>query len=119
MKKNLPHLQPFSTIQVSTKWTKPCSDTVARTPYNSLYMDPRNFIQHVHVDGELLSGDDQLVRNMVRKLKQKFFVMKVVYLTKTGDKFQILCRTVERTKLCYVDTLTKASRTWTRRSAIL
>ena len=28
---------------------------------NSLYMDPGNFIQYVHVDDELLSGDDRLV----------------------------------------------------------
>ena len=33
---------------------------------NSLYMDPGNFIQYVHVDDELLFGDDQLVRDMVR-----------------------------------------------------
>ena len=39
---------------------------------NSLDMDPGNFIQHVHVDDELLFGDDWLVRDMVQKLKQKF-----------------------------------------------
>ena len=33
---------------------------------NSLYMDPGNFIQYVHVDDELLSGDDRLMRDMVR-----------------------------------------------------
>ena len=34
-------------------------------------MDPGNFIQYVHVDDELLSGDDRLVRDMVHKLKTK------------------------------------------------
>ena len=33
---------------------------------NSLYMDPGNFIQYVHVDDELLSGDDRLVRDMCK-----------------------------------------------------
>ena len=42
---------------------------------NSLYMDSGNFIQYVHVDDELLSRDDQPVRDMV-----------VVYLPKIGDK---------------------------------
>ena len=51
---------------------------------NSLYMDPGNFIQYVHVEDELLSKDDQLLRDMVRNLKQEFLVM-----------------TVERTKLGY------------------
>ena len=68
---------------------------------NSLYMDPGNFIQHVHLDDELLSGDDRLVRDMVQKLKQKFLVKKVDYLSKVGDKIQILGRTVERTRLGY------------------
>ena len=57
---------------------------------NSLYMDPGNFIQYVHVDDELLSGDDRLVRDTVHKLKQKFLVKKVDYLRKVGDKIQIL-----------------------------
>ena len=90
----------------------------------SLYMVPGNFIQDVHVDDELLSRDDRLVRGMVQKLKQKFLVMKVDYLSKVGDKIPILGRTVERTKLgCsiipsrrYID---KASKTWTWRSVIL
>ena len=87
---------------------------------NSLYMDPANFIQYVHVDDELLSGDDRLVRDMVQKLKQKFLVKKVDYLSKVGGKIQILGRTVERTRLGYgLITSTKASKTWTRRSAIL
>ena len=64
-------------------------------------MDPGNFIQYVHVDDELPSGDDRLVRDMVQKLKQKFLVKKVDYLSKVGDKFQILGRTVERTRLGY------------------
>ena len=64
-------------------------------------MDPRNFIQHVHVDDELLSGDDRLVRDMVQKLKQKFLVKKVDYLSEVADKIQILGRTVERTRLGY------------------
>ena len=51
---------------------------------NSLYMDPRNFIQYA-----------------VQKLKQKFLVKKVNYLSKVGDKIQILGRTVERTRLGY------------------
>ena len=34
-------------------------------------MDPGNLIQYAHVDDELLSGDDRLVRDMVQKLKQK------------------------------------------------
>ena len=66
---------------------------------NSLYMDPRNVIQYVHVDDELISGDDRLVRDMVQKLKQKFLVKKIDYLSKVGDKIQILGRTVERTRL--------------------
>ena len=45
-------------------------------------MDPGNFIQYVHVDDELLSGGDQLVRDMVQKLKQRFLVKKVDYLSK-------------------------------------
>ena len=68
---------------------------------NSLYMDPGNFIQYVHVDDELLSGDDRLVRDMVQKLQQKFLVKKVDYASTVGDKFQILGRTVERTRLGY------------------
>ena len=47
----------------------------------SLCMDPGNFIQYVHVADELLSKDDQLVRGLVRKLKPKFLVKKVDYLT--------------------------------------
>ena len=62
---------------------------------NSLHMDPRSFIQYVHVDDELHSGDDRLVRDVVQKLKQKFFVKKV------GDEIQILARTVERARLGY------------------
>ena len=42
----------------------------------SLYMDPRKFIQYVHVDDELLSGDDQLVRDMVTKAEKMFLVKK-------------------------------------------
>ena len=68
---------------------------------NSLYMDPGNFIQYVHVDDELLSGDDQLVRDTVRKLNQKFLVKKVDHLAKVGDTIEILGRTVKRTKLGY------------------
>ena len=68
---------------------------------NSLYMDPGNFIQYVHVDDELLSGDDRLVRDKVQKLKQKFLVKKLDHLSKIGDKIQILGRTVERTKSGY------------------
>ena len=64
-------------------------------------MDPGNFIQYVHVDDELLSGDDRLVRDMVQKLKQKFLVKKVDCLRSVGDKIQILGRTVERTRLGY------------------
>ena len=52
----------------------------------------------MHVDDELLSVDDQLVRDMVRKLKQKFLVKKVDYLAKVGDTIEILGRKVERTK---------------------
>ena len=57
----------------------------------------------VHVDDELLSGDDRLVRDIVQKLKQKFLVKKVDYLSKVGDKILILGRTVERTKLAQED----------------
>ena len=64
---------------------------------NSLYMDTGNFIQYVHVDDELLSGDDQLVRDTVRKLNQKFLVKKVDHLAKGGDTVEILGRIVERT----------------------
>ena len=66
---------------------------------NSLYMNPGNFIQYVHVDDGLLSSDDQLVRDMVRKLKEKFLVKKVDFLTRIGDKIQTLSRTVGRTTL--------------------
>ena len=38
------------------------------------------------MEGELLSGNDQPVRDMVRKLKQKFLVMKVDYLAEVGEK---------------------------------
>ena len=68
---------------------------------NSLYMDPGNFIQYVHADDELLSGDDRLVLTWCKKLKQKFLMKKVDYLSKVGEKFQILGRTVERTRLGY------------------
>ena len=68
---------------------------------NSLYMDPGNFIQFVHVDDELLSGYDRLVRDMVQKLKHKFLVQKVDYLSKVGNNIQILGRTMERTRLGY------------------
>ena len=30
-------------------------------------MDPGNFIQYVHVEDELLSGDERLVRDIVRE----------------------------------------------------
>ena len=40
----------------------------------------------MHVDDELLSGDDRLVRDTVQKLKQMFLVKKVDYLCKVGDK---------------------------------
>ena len=53
-------------------------------------IDPGNFIQYVHVATSFLSGDDRLVRDMVQKLKQKFLVKKVDYLSKVGDKIQIL-----------------------------
>ena len=52
---------------------------------NSLYVVPGNFIQYVHVDDELLSRDDRVVRDMVQNLKQKFLVKKVDYLSKVGD----------------------------------
>ena len=52
---------------------------------NSLYMDPGNLIQYVRVDDELLSRDDRLVRDMAQKLKQKFLVKKVDYVSKIGD----------------------------------
>ena len=55
----------------------------------------------MHVDDELLSGDDRLVCGMVQKLKQEFLVKKVDFLTEVGDKIQILGRTVERTRLGY------------------
>ena len=68
---------------------------------NSLYMDPGNFIQYVHVDDELLSEDGRLLRDMLQKLNQKFLVKKVDYLSKVGDKIKILGGTLERTKLGY------------------
>ena len=68
---------------------------------DSLHIDPGNFIQDVYVDGDLLSGDDQLVRNMVRTLKQKFLVKKVNYLAKVGDTIEILGRELQRTELEY------------------
>ena len=89
---------------------------------NSLCMDPGNFIRYVHVDDELLSRDDRLVRDMVQKLKQKFLVKKVDYLSKVGDKIQILGRRVERTRLGYRLITSKpirGSKTWTWRRAIL
>ena len=52
---------------------------------NSLYIEPGNFIQYVRVDNELLSGDDHLVRDMVRKLNKKFLVKKVDHLAMVGD----------------------------------
>ena len=45
-------------------------------------MDPGNFLQYMHVDDHILSGDDRLVRDMVQKLKWKFPVKKVELLTK-------------------------------------
>ena len=59
------------------------------------------------VDDELLSRDDRLVRDMVQKLKQKFLVKKVDYMSKVGDKIQILGRTVERTSLRYIITTSR------------
>ena len=53
------------------------------------------------MDDEILSGNDQLVRDMVRKLKQKFLVKKVDYLAEVGEATEILGRTVERTNLVY------------------
>ena len=52
---------------------------------NSFCMDRGKFIQYVRVDNELLSGDDHLVCDMVRKLKQKFLVKKVDHLAMVGD----------------------------------
>ena len=114
---NLPNLQPFDDdgffkvdkslhgYRGSPRFWKNAVDEAAKDLglqpsqiENSLYMDPRNFIQYVHVDDELLSGDDQHVRDLVRKLKQKFVVKKVDYLAKVGDTIEILGRTVERTK---------------------
>ena len=37
---------------------------------DSLYTDPANVLQYVHVDDELPAGDDRLVRDMVQKLKK-------------------------------------------------
>ena len=47
---------------------------------------------------ELVSGDDRLVRDMVRKLRQKLLVKKVNFLTKIGDTIEILDHKMERTK---------------------
>ena len=48
----------------------------------------------MHVDDELLSGDDRLVGDMVQKLKQQFLVKNVDFLKIWGRK-------VERTKFAY------------------
>ena len=79
-----------SMMKVSTKWTKLCTDIEAhhdsgRTPcqrqrkiLDSLYMYSGNFIQYVHLDGELLCRRSACARHL-RKLKQKFLVKKVDY----------------------------------------
>ena len=51
------------------------------------------------MDDELLSGDDQLVRDVERKLKQKFLVKNEYNLAKVGHTIDLLGRTAERTKL--------------------
>ena len=51
-------------------WKDAVAEAAKDLGLNSLYMDPGNFIQYVHVDDELLSEDDRLVRDMVQKLKK-------------------------------------------------
>ena len=78
-------------MMMVSKWTNPCMDTeghhdtgktaVAEAARglglkpskidNSLYMDPGSFIQCGHMDDELLSGDDRLVRDTVQKVHTK------------------------------------------------
>ena len=128
---NLPNLQPFDdecfyhdSGRMPCQMQRKILDS-NRARSTILLAGSANFIQYVHVDDELLSVDDQLVRDMVRKLKQKFLVKKVDHLAKVGDTIEIQGRTVERKKFGYrlitssryIDI--KASRTWTWRSAIL
>ena len=53
----------------------------------------------MHVDDELLFGDDRLDPDMVKQLKRKHLVKRADFITKVGDRIEILGREAERTKL--------------------
>ena len=125
MKKNLPNLQPFDdegfykvekALYGNRGSPRYWKDAVAEAAEDlglkpskmdkSVYMDPGNFIQYVHVDDELLSGDDQLVRDMV-EIHLRSWV---------GQWNEQNCRTDSSRR---VQTLINVSKTWTWRSAIL
>ena len=91
---------------------------------NSLYMDPGNFILYVRVDDELLSGDDQVVCDIVRMLQQKFLRRTWIIWPRLETKFRSWVGQWKEQKWDTdssrrVDTLIKVSRTWTWRSASL
>ena len=46
----------------------------------------------MHVDDEILSGDDRIVTDTVHKLKQQFLMKKVHHLINVGDGIEILGR---------------------------
>ena len=105
----LPNLQPFDSegfynvdkalagYRGSPRFWKDAAAEAAKdlglkpsTIDNSLHMDPVRFLQYVHVDDEHLSGNDQVVRDMVQKLKQQFIVKKVDFLAKHVDTIETL-----------------------------
>ena len=67
---------------------------------NSVYISD-DLLQYVHVDDEILSGDDNTVRTMIQSLQERSLVKKVDYVAREGDSGTILGRTILRTKHGY------------------
>ena len=67
---------------------------------NSLCMDKQNLLEIVHVDDEILSRGDKIVRDMMQKFESKI-PDEENHLSRISDTIEILGRTVKRTNLGY------------------
>ena len=92
---------------------------------NSLYMDPGNFLQYVHENDELLSGDARLVRDMAEKVETTVPCEESpIFRPSWGHNWKLGSdsgpnKMEGKDSSRRVGTLIRASRTWTWRSAIL
>ena len=93
-------------MKVSTKWTTPCMDTAAHHdsaktlwPRQRQILDsnPAKSTSLSTWNDQLLSFDHRLVRDMAQRLKPKFLLKKVGFLTKFGEIVEIWGRKVVRT----------------------